>query len=487
MGKTSIIGFNWSAFVISIPEPEPFTLGVFGAIYGWPVNLASSRRNEASRCKKAVETCHPKMLQKWGLTLNEAMLTSGRKMQKICTEDTEGMLASKRLAVCHRAKADGRPSKKKKLQILEGWNAPGNPPIPMHHFPSPIFCSFCIKSCNLETGGLGKHELVFIFKFHEPISDQGESLDNRRRKNLRPAHIMQCPRCNWFKEVHCSTCSTNTPINPQYLPTRYIGTTSTSHHRSELLPLSLTFILGLVLLQASWDRPKKKWTHPALNESTSLRKNIPQRSHGSQSHGVLQTLFRGFSVTFPFFLQFGHLIFNKKQPKRNTSQSFNAKAPKPKSRRRSNKTWLWINPWNFSWVDGNTIYIYIHHVFASRPEIAHNKKVCVYLKKKGTVSQRPHRCKKKMRKKRASVCFWDLCAVRQRKSNSSRALPRRARSSKCLLNQSFFWVGPNSGNIWKTKTCEVKGALRHTSIFLLAGWFLHYLSLHKKHTAYLDA
>lgn len=198
------------------------------------------------------------MLQKWGLTLNEAMLTSGRKMQKICTEDTEGMLASKRLAVCHRAKADGRPSKKKRLQILEGWNAPGNPPIPMEHFPSPIFCSFCIKSCNLETGGLGKHELVFIFKFHEPISDQGESLDNRRRKNLRPPHIMQCPRCNWFKEVHCSTCSTNTPINPQYLPTRYIGTTSTSHHRSELLPLSLTFILGLVLLQASWDRPKKK-------------------------------------------------------------------------------------------------------------------------------------------------------------------------------------------------------------------------------------
>ena len=101
-------------------------------------------------------------------------------MQKICTEDTEGMLTSKRLAVCHRAKADGRPSKKKsrKKSLRVGML------LEIHQFchgafPKSNFCSFCIKSCNLETSGLGKHELVFIFKFYEPISDQGESLDNK--------------------------------------------------------------------------------------------------------------------------------------------------------------------------------------------------------------------------------------------------------------------------------------------------------------------
>ena len=136
-----------------------------------------------------------------------------------------------------------------------------------------------------------------------------------------------------------------------------------------------------------------------MNQPVSLGKKSSHKDlNPSQSQSVLQTLFPGFFVTFPVFLPFGHLIFNKKRPKKktNTSQSFKAaKAPKPKSRRRSNKTWLWINPWNFSWGDGNTIYIYIYIMFFLPDLKLSTIRRCVFIwKKKGKVSQRSHRCKK---------------------------------------------------------------------------------------------
>lgn len=267
------------------------------------------------------------------------------------------------------------------------------------------------------------------------------------------------------------------PDKPPYLPTRYIGTTSTSHHRSESLPLSLTFILGLVLLQASWDRPKKKWTHPALNESTSQswKKNIPRRSHGSQSHGVLQTFFRGFSVTFPIFLQFGHLIFIQKTTKKktNTSHSFNAKAPKPKSRRRSNKTWLWINPWNVSWVDGNTIYIMFLLPDLKLP----TTRRCVFIwRKKGKVSQRSHvqkeKCEERTGPLSASGTFVLSASGSQTLRGHFHVAPGAA--SACSTSLFFGWA-QRVETFGRPKPAKSRGPCGTLPYFFLAGWFLHYL------------
>lgn len=186
-----------------------------------------------------------------------------------------------------------------------------------------------------------------------------------------------------------------------------------------------------------------------------LEKSSHKRSH-SPNLMVLSKHFRGF---FRFF-GFGH-----QQKTTKNTKSFNAKAPKPKSRRRSNKTWLEKQPLKLlmSW--------WKHDLFSSS-EIDHNKK-CVYLKKKARSHK--HHTEKTKRKVAKEPCLClllgPLCCP-PAEVKLFQGIATSCQEQQVPAQPVFFSVGPNSGSIWKTKTCKVKGALRPTSILLLAGWFL---------------